>query len=75
MLAFRRGDSPYTALSVKPGGIDPAASYVVEFIDDARQKVERTVSGRELAEEWELRVPKKQGSLLVRYHEVGQPAK
>ena len=72
VLAFRRNDSPYTALSVKPGGINPAASYAVEFINDARQKVEKTIAGRDLAEELELRVPKKQGSLLLRYHELQQ---
>jgi alpha-galactosidase len=72
VLAFRRNESPYTALSVKPGAINPAASYAVEFIDDARQTVERTIAGRDLAEELELRLPKKQGSLLLRYREIQQ---
>lgn len=69
VLAFRRGDSPYSAMTVNLGAIDPAAEYVVEFIDDARQKVEKTMPGRQLAEEFEMQLPKKHTSLLVRYHE------
>ncbi len=71
-LAFRRGDSPYPAITVKLGGIDAAKDYAVEFIDESYQKVNKTIPGRELATELELRLPKKQSSLLVRYKPVAQ---
>ena len=50
VLAFRRGASPYSAMSLELRTIDPAKDYAVEFIDDARQKTEKTISGRELAD-------------------------
>ena len=71
VLAFRRGDSRYTGLSVKPGEINPAANYAVEFLDDARHRVERTIPGHEIADGLELRLPRKHASLLLRYRELG----
>ncbi len=67
VLAFRRAASPKPAISVKLGGIDPAKSYVVDFIDDARQTVRKVVPGRELAAETALQIPKAGSSLLLRY--------
>jgi alpha-galactosidase len=75
VLAFRRSACPYSAMTVNLGGIKPDSSYKVEFYDDARQKVEKTVSGRELVNEYELHLPKKQSSLLVRYSEITPAAK
>jgi len=42
----------------------------VELIDEARQTVRKTLSGRQLAEDLELRIPKKGASLLVRYRRL-----
>jgi alpha-galactosidase len=67
VLAFRRAESPYTALAVTLGGIDPSLPYSVEFIDEARQKVQKTMPGRELAARMELHLPKERSSLLIRY--------
>jgi alpha-galactosidase len=71
VLAFHRNASPYSAMTVNLGAIDPAAKYHVELIDEARQKVEKTIPGSELANEFELRLPKKQSSMLVRYRKIG----
>lgn len=66
VMAFRRSQCPYPAITVKLGGIDPAKDYAVEFVDSARQKVQKTMSGRELSAEMDLKLPK-QSSLMVRY--------
>lgn len=47
--------------------IDPAATYRVELIDHSRQKTEQTLAGKQLADEYELRLPERATSLLVRY--------
>jgi alpha-galactosidase len=72
VLAFRRAASPYSSMTLELRSIDPARNYVVELIDDARKKTERTISGRELAAGLEVRLPKKRSSLVVRYRPVSQ---
>ena len=67
VLAFRRAECNYPALSASLRGIKPERQYAVEFIDDARQAVRKTLSGRQLIDDLELRIPKKGASLLVRY--------
>ena len=67
VLAFRRAASPYPALQTGLRGLKPDARYAVEFIDDARAVRRETLSGRELAEGFELRLPRRASSLLVRY--------
>jgi alpha-galactosidase len=67
VLAFRHAESNYTALGVSLHGLDPITKYEVEFIDDARQKTVKMLTGRKLMSEWELRLPKKGGSFVVRY--------
>ena len=59
VLAFRHAECRYPALSVELSAIDPNRRYTVEFIDDARQKTMRSMTGRELAREMELRIPKR----------------
>lgn len=71
VLAFRRPESPYTALGLALQALNPATTYEVEFIDDARAKTVKKMTGRELTEQTELRMPKKGSSLVVRY----RPAK
>lgn len=70
VLAFRHAESRYTGLGVSLRGLDPAAKYEVEFIDDARQKTVKTLTGRKLMTEWELRLPKKGSGLVMRYRAV-----
>ena len=72
VYAFRRGASPYLALSVDLRSIDPSGNYAVEFIDEARQRIERKIPGRELANGFELRLPQKRTSLVVRYRLLAQ---
>jgi alpha-galactosidase len=67
VLAFRRSEAPSSYLPVKLGGVDPAVDYVVEFINESRQKAEEIISGHELATKLALLVPYKRSSLLVRY--------
>lgn len=67
VLAFRRSQSIYPAACVSLAAIDPAATYRVELIDHSRQKTEQTLAGKQLADEYELRLPERATSLLVRY--------
>ena len=67
VLAFRRAKCDESKISVALGGIDPAAEYKVEFIDEQRQKTAKTISGRELATDLSLMIPQRGASLLVRY--------
>jgi alpha-galactosidase len=75
VFVFRRAVSPYSAMSAELHTIDPAKDYAVEFIDDTRQKTEKTISGRELAAGLELRLPNKRSSLVVRYRALSQLGK
>jgi alpha-galactosidase len=72
VLVFRRAESNYPAMTVSLRGLDPAAKYSVESLDDARQKTTKVVSGAELMEEMELRVGKKGSSLVMRYGPVAR---
>ena len=66
-LAFRRAACPYPAVQVSLRGLQPEARYAVEFIDEARAKQTKLLSGQELMSDLELRLPAKGTSLLVRY--------
>jgi alpha-galactosidase len=67
VLAFRRSTSNYSAMSVNLAAVRPEGTYKVEFSDDSRKSTQRTMTGRELANELELRIAKKPGSLLLHY--------
>ena len=67
VLAFRRAESNYLALSVSLRGLEAERTYSVESIDDARKTTTRKMTGRELMNEWELRLPKKGSSVVMRY--------
>ncbi len=67
VLVFRRGDCPSPTISVALRGIDPASAYVVESIDESRHAQRETLSGKQLGDARELRLDKKQTSLLIRY--------
>jgi alpha-galactosidase len=67
VLAFRRSECPYPVMQLGLHALAPAAKYSLELIDDSRAKLRRTALGRELMTDWELRLPKKGTSLLLRY--------
>ncbi len=70
VLAFRHSQCAYLGLIVALHGINPETTYAVEFIDDARQKTLRSVTGKELAEGTDLRIGSKGGSMIIRYAPV-----
>jgi alpha-galactosidase len=65
--AFRRADSNYTGLSVSLKGLDPAERYSVRLVGEDGPGDERTVAGSDLANGFELRIPRQPASLLVMY--------
>jgi alpha-galactosidase len=67
VLAFRRGECPYPVLQTDLHGLNPAKRYLVEYSDENRRKTHRTISGRELMSNFELRLPQRGTSLLMRY--------
>ena len=70
VLAFRHPECNYLGLILGLQGLNPKTAYSVEYSDDARQKTVRTVSGKELLEGTDLRIPSKGGSLVIRYKPV-----
>lgn len=66
----RRGECLYPVLQTGLRALNAEASYLVDFIDEARVRTRRTRKGRELGTDFELRLPQKRSSLLIRY----QPA-
>jgi len=67
VLAFRHGESNYPALTVSLRGLNATTKYEVELIDDARVKTVKALTGRKLMSAWELRLPKKGSSVVIRY--------
>jgi alpha-galactosidase len=67
VLAFRRAHCPYSAVQLSLKGLQPDKSYEVTCIDEARQAQTTTLTGRQLMTDFELRIPQKTQSLLVRY--------
>lgn len=67
VLVFRRGECPYPALQTGLHGFKPGQRYAVEFRDENRKTSRRTLTGRELMSDFELRLPQRGTSLLVRY--------
>ncbi len=67
VLAFRRSECPFPVLQANLHALKADAQYKVEFIDESRTRQERTIPGRELLADFELRLPKKGESLLLRY--------
>jgi alpha-galactosidase len=67
VLAFRRSECPYPILQTGLHGLQPDRQYSVEFSDEKRQVSARTMTGRELMSDFELRLPQRDTSLRVRY--------
>ena len=68
VLAFRRSECPFPVLQTGLHALKADGRYSVEFIDEARSRQQRTLTGRDLLSDFELRLPKKGSSLLIRYH-------
>ncbi|HPD46443.1 MAG TPA: alpha-galactosidase [Anaerohalosphaeraceae bacterium] len=71
VLAFRRSACPISVLKTNLHGLKEEGRYVVEFVDEARARQSRTLTGRQLRD-LELRLPERGTSLLVRYHRLDQ---
>jgi alpha-galactosidase len=67
VLAFRRSQCPYPVLQTGLRGLKPETSYRVDFIGETHASQRRTMMGRELGSDFELRLPQRGTSLLVRY--------
>ncbi len=67
VLAFRRSECNYLGLILGLQAIDPAKQYDIEFIDDEDNVKKETMSGTELKENLQLRIPNKAASLAIRY--------
>ena len=72
VVAFRRSASHYPALMVKLNGIRPDIQYVVETIDQTRNRTRQTMTGQALAGEQKLSIDTKPGSVLLRYAPADQ---
>jgi alpha-galactosidase len=70
VLAFRRGECPYPVLQTGLRGLNPQATYRVDFFDEARAKQQRTLTGQQLMNNFELRLANRGASLLVRYKQA-----
>jgi len=67
VVAFRRAECPYPVLQTGLRALRPGGRYSVEFVDESRANTQRTVRGRELMSDFELRLPTRGVSLLLRY--------
>ena len=67
VLAFRHKECPYPVLQTALRGLNPQASYVVDVFEEGRPSLQHTLSGRQIMNNFELRMSKRGTSLLVRY--------
>jgi alpha-galactosidase len=65
--AFRRSECPYPVLQTGLRGLNPQASYLVDYFEEGRPAQQRTLTGKQLMNNFELRMTKRGTSLLVRY--------
>jgi len=70
VLAFRHSECDYLNLIVGLRGLNPKTTYSVEYVDDAREKTVKTLTGRELLDGMDLRIASKHGSMVIRYKPV-----
>jgi alpha-galactosidase len=67
VLAFRRSECPYPVLQTGLHGLNRDASYRVDFFEEGRTSQQRTLTGKQLMNNVELRMSRRGTSLLVRY--------
>jgi alpha-galactosidase len=69
VLAFRHKECPYPVLQAGLHGLNPQISYQVDVFEEGRTNHLRTLTGRQLSTNFELRISKRGSSLLLRYKE------
>lgn len=74
VLAFRREGCRYPVISLELQGLDPAATYRLELIDDRHHTTTKRLTGRDLAAGLEVRLPQPGSSLAIRYQAAAQRA-
>ena len=67
ILAFRRSESPDHSIFIKPSGLDENANYEL-FYEDYGLHIQKT--GREITEGFDIFIPSKRSSLMIRYHKI-----
>ena len=67
VLAFRHKECPYPVLQAGLHGLDPQATYLVDFFEEGFPSQQRTLTGRQLMTSFDLRMARRGTSLLVRY--------
>lgn len=73
VTAFRRADCSTVGIIVELKGISPGISYRLDTSGDDRKVSSTIVTGKKLLEEGlAIRIPKRRGSLLVRYSPVSK---
>ena len=73
VLAFRRSECPYPVLQAGLRGLDPQSFYRLDICEEGRTNQVRTLTGKQLATNIELRMAKRGTSLLVRYRQESNP--
>ena len=73
VFAFRHSECPYPVLQAGLRGLNAGASYHVDFFEEGRSHQRRTLTGKQLATNVELRMSKRGTSLLVRYKQAAAP--
>jgi len=73
VLAFRHAQCPYPALQTGLHGLQAGDSYHLDFFEEGKPPQRRTLTGRQLANNLELRMSKRGTSLLVRYRRADSP--
>jgi alpha-galactosidase len=67
ILAFRRSESPDNSIFITPSGLDDNSIYEL-FYEDYGIRIQK--SGRELAQGFDIFIPEKHSSLMIRYQKV-----
>ena len=67
ILAFRRSESPDNSIFIKPSGLVADAVYDL-FYEDYGMHIQKT--GRELTEGFDIFIPSKHSSLMIKYNKV-----
>ena len=72
ILAFRHSECNFVGAIIGLSGLNRAHRYSVEWVDAAHTKTLKSLTGQELMNGLELRVPSPGGSLLARYRGLAE---
>jgi len=73
VLAFRRAECSNSVLQASLRALRPDSTYQVEFISESLARTQRNLPGSRLMSDFELRLPTRGSSLLVRYQRLNVP--